>query len=93
MYSKPAVQDSIDLVAEAVAKHDMTGHEAALRWVAYHSVLDGKHGDALIFGVSKLEQLDKTLDALERGPLPEDVADAMTAVYATVEGSEPAFHL
>jgi aflatoxin B1 aldehyde reductase len=40
-----------------------------------------------------MEQLYKTLDALEAGPLPPDLAEAISAVYATVEGSESHFHL
>lgn len=40
-----------------------------------------------------MEQLYETLDAIEAGPLPTDLAEAITAVYATVEGSEPPYHL
>jgi aflatoxin B1 aldehyde reductase len=40
-----------------------------------------------------MEQLDDTLDAIEAGPLPSDLAEAITAVYATVEDSEPPYHL
>jgi len=64
-----------------------------MRWTAFHSILDGQHGDGIVFGVSKIEQLHKTLDALEAGPLPTALAEAISAVYATVEGSEPSYHL
>jgi aflatoxin B1 aldehyde reductase len=64
-----------------------------MRWTAFHSILDGQYGDAVIFTVSKLEQLYDTLDALEAGPLPVDLAEAITAIYATVEGSEPVYHM
>lgn len=77
----------------AAARHGISGHAAAIRWTAYHSALDGKFGDGVAFGVSKVEQVHKTLDALEAGPLPADVADAITAIYATVEGSEPPYFL
>lgn len=40
-----------------------------------------------------MEQFYDTLDAFEAGPLPSDLAEAMTAVYATLEGSEPPYHL
>lgn len=40
-----------------------------------------------------MKQLNDTLDAFEAGPLPSDLAEAMTAVYATLEGSEPSYHL
>ncbi|KAL9601229.1 MAG: hypothetical protein Q9219_002634 [cf. Caloplaca sp. 3 TL-2023] len=58
-----------------------------------YSVLDGKYGDGVIFGVSKIEQLHQTLDALEAGPLPADLAAAITAVYTTVQGTEPPYHM
>lgn len=80
------------MVRTAAEKYGISGHAAALRWTTFHSVLDGKYGDGVIFGVSNLDQLKKTLDALEDGPLPAELADAIEAVYATVEGSEPPYH-
>lgn len=93
MYGQPAVRASIVTVQEAAEKHGITGHAAAIRWTAFHSKLDGAYRDAVVFGVSKLEQLHKTLDALEAGPLPEEVANSITAMYASFEGTEPAYHL
>ncbi|KAI1102858.1 putative aldo/keto reductase [Jackrogersella minutella] len=92
-YGQPPVQASIATVRDAAAKYGISAHAAALRWTAFHSSLDGKYGDAVIFGVSKMEQFYKTLDALEVGPLPEEVADAITAIWTTVEGAEPPYHL
>jgi aflatoxin B1 aldehyde reductase len=80
-------------VLDLAEEHNISGHAAAIRWTAFHSRLDGKYGDGLIFGVSKIEQLHKTLDALEAGPLPDELAEAITDVYAMVEGAEPPYHL
>jgi len=80
-------------VRNAAERHGISGHAAALRWTAFHSVLDGDRGDGVIFAVSKMEQLHKTLDALEAGPLPADVAEAITAIYPKIEGNEPPYHL
>jgi aryl-alcohol dehydrogenase-like predicted oxidoreductase len=93
LYSQPPVHAAVATVRAAADKHGISGHDAAVRWTAYHGVLDAKYGDGVIFAVSKMEQLPKTLDALEAGPLPADLADAITAVYATVEGSEPPYHM
>ncbi|CAG9990286.1 unnamed protein product [Clonostachys byssicola] len=93
LYKDAAVRASAAIVHDASARHGISGHAAAIRWTAYHSALDGKFGDGIAFGVSKVEQVHKTLDALEAGPLPADVADAITAIYATVEGSEPPYFL
>lgn len=88
-----AVQASVATVRDAAEKHHITGHAAAMRWTAFHGVLDGAYGDGIIFGASNIDQLHKALDALEAGPLPADLADALTAIYAAVEGVEPPYHL
>lgn len=78
----------------AAAKHGLDGHSAALRWTRFHSALESTYGDAVIFAVSRMEQLEKSLDALDAGPLPQEVADAISAVYGTFEGDgEPAYHM
>lgn len=71
----------------------MSAHIAALRWTAFHSLLSAEHGDAMIFGVSNVEQLNESIDAFEAGPLPAELAEALSGVYATVAGTEPPFHL
>lgn len=93
MYGKVPVQDLVATVRDAAEKHGISGHAAAMRWTAFHSHLDGAFGDGIIFGASNLDQLHKALDALEAGPLPTDVAEAITAIYATVEGAGPPYHL
>ncbi|EXF84531.1 aflatoxin B1 aldehyde reductase member 2 [Colletotrichum fioriniae PJ7] len=93
LYRKPPVRIAAATILELATNHGIDGHAAALRWTAFHSHLDGEHGDAVIFGVSKMEQLHQTLDALEAGPLPEDLAAAIATIYSTVEGAEPPYHL
>ena len=80
-------------VREAVGKHGISEHTAALRWTVFHGVLEAQYGDGIIFGVSSLEQLHKSLDALEAGPLPAELADAISAIYTAVEGAGPPYHL
>lgn len=93
MYSDPAVHASATTIRDAAEKYGITAHAASLRWTAYHSVLDGKYGDGVIFGVSSIEQLHKSLDALEAGPLPVELAEAISGMYKTVAGVGPPFHL
>ena len=42
----------------------------------HHSAVQAKHGDAVLIGVSRLEQLDPIMEASKRGPLPEGVVEA-----------------
>jgi aflatoxin B1 aldehyde reductase len=93
LYGKTAVQDAAAKVIETANAHGISGHEAALRWVTYHGVLDGKYGDGVVFGVSRLAQLSPTLDSLEAGPLPIDLADAIGAVYEALGNDGPLYHL
>lgn len=80
-------------VLDLAEEHGISGHAAAIRWTAFHSKLDGRYGDGIIFGVSKIEQLHKTIDALEAGPLPDELAEAINEIYAMIEGAEPPYHL
>lgn len=93
MYGKPPVHAAVATVLELAEEHGTEGHAAAIRWTAFHSSLDGAYGDGMIFGVSSLAQLHKTLDALEAGPLPADLAEAITGVYEIVEGAEPPYYI
>jgi aflatoxin B1 aldehyde reductase len=77
---------------DAANIHGISGHSAAIRWTAFHSNLDGEFGDGLVFTVSTLEQLDKTLDAFEAGLLPADLAELITGIYDTIKSVEPAYH-
>ncbi|KAK1498945.1 hypothetical protein CCUS01_02565 [Colletotrichum cuscutae] len=74
-----------------------SGHKASSgQWksdIAFHSNLDVVYGDAIIFGISRVEQLYSTLDALKAGPLPEDLAAVITTFYSKVQGAEPSYHL
>uniref|UniRef100_A0A8H7K5C5 NADP-dependent oxidoreductase domain-containing protein n=1 Tax=Bionectria ochroleuca TaxID=29856 RepID=A0A8H7K5C5_BIOOC len=92
-YSHSSVQASAASIRATAQKYDISGHAAALRWTAFHSVLDGECGDGLIFGVSKVEHLHESLDALEAGPLPVELAEAISAIYDTVAGNGPPFHI
>ena len=47
--------------------------EAAVRWTQNHSAADGNLGDAVLIGVSRIEQLKPIMDAADNGPLPDTV--------------------
>ena len=50
--------------------------EAAVRWTLHHSAVDSALGDAVLIGVSRIEQLAPIMAAAGHGPLPDPVADA-----------------
>uniref|UniRef100_A0A673UEG9 Aldo-keto reductase family 7 like (gene/pseudogene) n=1 Tax=Suricata suricatta TaxID=37032 RepID=A0A673UEG9_SURSU len=57
---------------------------AALRWMYHHSLLQGAHGDAVILGMSSLEQLAQNLAATEEGPLEPAVLQAFERAWDLV---------
>lgn len=92
LYLKPAIEAATENALAIAAKHGVSGHAAALRWTAYHSVLDPKYGDAVIIGSSTVDQLNSNLDVIEQGPLPEDIVEAINAVYNEVGQEEIPYH-
>ncbi|XP_043852042.1 aflatoxin B1 aldehyde reductase member 2-like [Dromiciops gliroides] len=57
---------------------------AALRWMYHHSQLQGSRGDAVILGMSRLEQLQQNLAAVEEGPLEPGVVKAFDQAWHLV---------
>ncbi|XP_058409053.1 aflatoxin B1 aldehyde reductase member 3-like [Diceros bicornis minor] len=57
---------------------------AVLRWMYHHSQLQGAHGDAVILGISSLEQLAQNLAAAEEGPLEPAVVRAFDQAWHLV---------
>lgn len=78
-YFKDATFDALRIIEPAVEKHGLTMAETALRWVHHHSLLkmDGNGRDGVILGVSSFEQLESNLRDIQKGPLPEEVVEAL----------------
>nr|XP_038965272.1 aflatoxin B1 aldehyde reductase member 3 isoform X1 [Rattus norvegicus] len=57
---------------------------AAVRWMYHHSQLKGTQGDAVILGMSSLEQLEQNLALVEEGPLEPAVVDAFDQAWNLV---------
>ncbi|KAJ7303462.1 NADP-dependent oxidoreductase domain-containing protein [Mycena albidolilacea] len=70
---------ALDLLRPAIAPHGLTESEAALRWLAHHSVLKKDFGDAIIVGAASKKHLEENLEALDQDPLPADVVAALDA--------------
>ncbi|XP_072465206.1 aflatoxin B1 aldehyde reductase member 3-like isoform X1 [Notamacropus eugenii] len=57
---------------------------ASLRWMYHHSQLQGARGDAVILGMTSLQQLQQTLAAVEGGPLEPGVVKAFDEAWNLV---------
>jgi aflatoxin B1 aldehyde reductase len=82
-------------LAEGVAqKHNLTLLEIALRWCVHHSELKtrAKGGnDGVIIGVSSFSQLESNLADLEKGPLPEEVVQALDEAWMIAKATSPVY--
>ena len=85
-YWKKSNFDALDVIRESVEPHGITMTEAAYRWLAYHSMLDGDRGDAILIGASKFGHLMENMNAVKSGPLPGDVLDAFERAWEICRG-------
>lgn len=92
-YFKDATFDALRLIESATEKHGLTMAETALRWLRHHSALkmDGNGRDGVIIGVSSLEQLESNCRDLQKGPLPEEVVEALDKAWLIVKPSSPEY--
>ena len=81
-YFKDATFKALQLVEQAAEKHDLTVIETALRWMVHHSGLSIKDGnDGILIGISSVAQLEQNLTNLEKGPLPDEVVQALDQAW------------
>lgn len=90
-YWKKSYFDAVESLKAVCEPLGMTVIEATYRWLAYHSMLRGDRGDAIIIGASKLTHLRQNLAAVEAGPLPEAVTKAFEAAWESCRADSPAY--
>jgi len=88
-YWKKSFFEAASVLATRCREAGIEPAEAALRWLAYHSLLDQHEGDGIIIGASKMSQLEQNLLAVEKGALPETVVSAFSAAWEEAEQDSP----
>lgn len=90
-YFKDATFEALSIVEPVVEKHGLTMPETALRWARHHSSLNmGKDGhDGIIIGVSSFAQLESNLRDIEKGPLPDEVVEALDKAWLVAKATAP----
>lgn len=85
-YVKPALLDGLAKWEELAKLQGVPQAELAYRWVYYHSALKPKeHGDFVIVGASKIDQISQTLEGLKQGPLKPEVVQGIDQVWDIVK--------
>ena len=90
-YWKKSFFEGVDIIKKAAEKYGITTIEATYRWLAYHSMLQGDRGDAIIIGASKINHLIQNMETLKAGPLPEDVVEAFETAWKITKGDSPEY--
>lgn len=76
---------ALHTISAAAAAADISTLAAAVRWTQHHSAVDAALGDAVLIGVSRIEQLQPIMMAAGQGPLPAAVAEAFTEANRIVD--------
>jgi len=82
MYLKESNIAALKKMNETCRQADMSMMEATMRWFMHHAPLTSE--DGLILGASSKEQVDATLTACEKGPLPETVVQGWEELWRNV---------
>lgn len=90
-YWKKSYFEAVEVIKAACEKSGLGIIEAVYRWLAYHSMLDGKRGDAVLVGASKVSHLKQNMKAVKAGPLPEHVVNAFTAAWELCKADSPEY--
>lgn len=90
-YWKKSYFDAVEVIRDAAEKHGIGIIEATYRWLAYHSMLDEKRGDAIILGASKLNHLEQNMAAVKEGPLPDAVVEAFEKAWVMSRPDSPEY--
>ncbi len=90
-YWKKSCFDAVNIIESASENHGITCVEAVYRWLAYHSMLNGGRGDAILIGASRREHLMQNIAAVNAGPLPQDLVDAFEEAWKITKGDSPEY--
>ncbi|BGP36759.1 hypothetical protein JCM10450v2_000651 [Rhodotorula kratochvilovae] len=83
---------ALDLIEPVAKAHGLALAEIALRWVSHHSLLARDKGDNILIGASSVKHLEANLVDLEKGPLPQEVLDALDRAWEVVKDIASPYH-
>ena len=86
-YDKPSMHTAIKNLETTLQPLGISGTEAALRWICFHSAL-GK-ADSVILGSSRIEQIEQNVKDIAKGLLPQNVVDALQSLWEAVQADAP----
>ncbi|KAJ4411432.1 hypothetical protein N0V91_001216 [Didymella pomorum] len=88
MYDKPSLREGLKTWNQIAEKEGVAKAELAYRWVAHHSALT-EEGDGVIFGASKLSQIEQTAAGIKKGKLSQEAAKSIDELWESVKAEAP----
>ncbi|KNG46135.1 Aldo/keto reductase [Stemphylium lycopersici] len=88
LYDNETMRKALIKWNEVAEKEGVSKAELAYRWVAYHSALEGDE-DGVIFGASKLTQVEQTAQWLKKGKLSEEAVKGIHEIWESVKSVAP----
>lgn len=90
-YWKKSFFDAVGLIRAECETEGISLIEATYRWLAFHSMLDGGRGDAILIGASKLDHLLQNMRAVQEGPLSDRMVRTFEEAWQKTRADSPAY--
>lgn len=83
IYDKSDMHAAMTDLLETIDPLQISGSEACLRWLYYHSSL--REGDGVILGASKISQIVRNMGDIAKGILPAEVVKKIDMVWEKMQ--------
>ena len=90
-YWKKSYFDAVELIRRAAEDEGISCIEATYRFLAFHSMLSGERGDAILIGASKLSHLRQNMETLKAGPLSDELVETFEKAWDMTKGDSPEY--
>lgn len=87
IYLKEGYVQALKDMQQICDENNLSLIEATLRWLVNHSPL--QNGDSIILGAKNEQQVDETLTAAQKGPLPEAIVKGWEQLWRKVQEAGP----
>lgn len=82
MYDKPDMHEAMTDLLNTIGPLQISGSEACLRWLYYHSIL--RESDGVILGASKVPQIVQNASDVSKGPLPVEIVQKIDTLWEKI---------
>ncbi|QEU59475.1 hypothetical protein KDRO_B07470 [Kluyveromyces lactis] len=89
LYVSEPLLKGLDQFGEIAKKNNIDKFELAFRWIFHNSRLDSSKGDGVVIGGRNADQVKKTLVAIKKGPLHEEVVSEIDGIWNNIKGLVP----